>query len=121
MGANTATIMRTVNVTEDCTVPYDGGSGHRYVVILKKGDELRITRKREPVILEVIARRFREGEQFYCGGVDCPGYTFEPGEASHVDLHNPGRCAAELRKTRESTERQALKTVPIELEKLGDE
>lgn len=119
MSADTETIMRTVNVTEDCTVPYDGGSGHRYVVVLEKGDELRITRRREPAIPEVIARRFREGERFYCGGVDCPGYTFKPGEASHLDPLHPGRCAAELRMTAEHSERHALATVPIKLENVG--
>ncbi|MFA5053793.1 MAG: hypothetical protein WC565_07030 [Parcubacteria group bacterium] len=117
--AGNETIERTVEVSEDCTLPYDGGSGHRYVVVLKKGDEVRVTRRIEPIIPEVVARRFREGETFYCGRPDCPGYTFAPNEPSHIDPAQPGRCAADTQQLSERTKRASLETIPIKLENVG--
>jgi hypothetical protein len=114
-------VVRFVQVAEDCTVPYDGGSGMRYVVKLRKGDNLQISRKLKTANPNEIARRLDRGEQFFCGATDCPGYSFEPGELSHHDPKHPGLCAADLRENAQRNAGIARTTVAIDLEALSEE
>jgi hypothetical protein len=114
-------VVRFVQVAEDCTVPYDGGSGMRYVVKLRKGDNLQISRKLKTANPNEIARRLDAGETFYCCGTDCPGYSFEPGELSHYDPKHPGLCAADQREHAYRNAATAQTTVAIDLESLSEE
>jgi hypothetical protein len=113
-------VVRFVQVAEDCTVPYDGGSGMYYVVKLRKGDNLRISRKLKAANLNEIARRLDRGESFFCGATDCPGYSFEPGELSHYDPQHPGLCAADLRENEQRNADRARTTMAVDLESLSE-
>lgn len=122
MSADDEILVRTITVAERCTVPVPTASGVRYVVALKQGDKLTISRRLKSADPREIARRLDQGDTFYCGATDCPGYTFEVGELSHDDPRHPGLCAADLRQNAKRNEDMASSTTVLELESLtGDE
>jgi len=110
-------LITTMTIIKDVTVYIEN-----HTVLLKRNDKLTVERELAPIPIKEMTRRLVTGETFYCGSKDCPGYTFEVNEPSHINPEHTGICMAgiEVEKKRQKEAIEEARFYPIELRELAE-